>query len=297
MDKKINCFLIGAQKAGTSSFYNWLSQHPEINAPEEMKDTHFFSHEKYFLKGTDWLESFYKSNVQKPVLLKGAVNYIYFPQIAAAIKNYNNQSKFILVLRDPVKRALSAYQYFYKLGTEKRSFEQAIKEELQEKFHSAECKANFAYLDHGYYHRQIENWLKYFDRETLCIHIYEILFKDPEIALQETFDFLGVDKNFNPSLYSANQTGVVKYKWINDLIFSSPKLLKILKQLKINKIIGFSSRVKFLNWLRDWNTDKTKINNLYLSQERYQELSRYYESDIYKLSQLLNKDLKKIWKY
>ena len=66
MDKKINCFLIGVQKAGTSSFYNWISQHPEIEGPDEMKDTHFFTLNKYFQKGNSWLESFYnKKKVQK----------------------------------------------------------------------------------------------------------------------------------------------------------------------------------------------------------------------------------------
>lgn len=296
-NKKINCFLIGVQKAGTSSFYNWLSQHPQINAPKEMKDTHFFSHEKYLRKGTGWLESFYNSNVQKPVLLKGAVNYIYFSQIAGAIKEYNSESKFILILRDPAKRAFSAYQYFSKLGTEKRSFEQAIKEELENKFSSEEDKGEFAYIDHGYYYKQIENWLRYFKKETLCIHIYEILFKSPEAALAETFDFLGIDKNFHPALYTANAAGVVKYKWVNKLFFSSPKILKILKLFKVDKVIRFSIRVKFLNWLRDWNTDKNKKNDLHLSEKMYEQLSKYYQNDIDSLSQLLKKDLKEIWKY
>lgn len=296
-NKKINCFLIGVQKAGTSSFYNWLSQHPEINAPKEMKDTHFFSQEKYLQKGTGWLESFYRPGISKPVLLNGAVNYIYFPQIPQAIKEYNNNSKFILILRNPVKRAFSAYQYLSKLGLEKRTFEQAITDEVQNKFDSEEAKGNFAYINHGYYYKQLKNWLNYFEKETLCIHIYEILFKSPEVALQQTFDFLGIEKNFKPTLISENKTGAVKYRWINNLFFTNPKLLKTLKKFKVDKIIGYSVRVNFLNWLRDWNTKSNKKNETFLSMKMYNELSKYYEEDIYNLSQILQKDLKEIWKY
>ena len=262
-----------------------------------MKDTHFFSYKKYLDKGTDWMESFYRANITKPVLLKGAVNYIYFSQVPEAIKAYNSESKFILILRDPVKRAFSAYQFFKKIGTEKRSFEQAIKEEQQGKFASEEARGNFAYIDHGYYYKQIKNWLNYFEEEKLCIHIYETLFKAPEVALQQTFNFLKIDENFAPNFITENKTGVVKYRWINNLFFTNPKLLKTLKKLKIDKMIGFSARVNFLNWLRDWNTSSTKKNNSSLSPEMYEQLSQYYKDDIYKLSELLKKDLKQIWKY
>lgn len=295
--RKINCFLIGVQKAGTSSFYNWLSQHPQINAPQEMKDTHFFSYKKYSDKGTDWMESFYEPGTEKPVLLKGAVNYIYFPKVPQALKAYNEKSKFILILRDPVKRAFSAFQYFSKIGIEKRSFEQAIKEEQQGNYASEESRGNFTYIDHGYYCSQINNWLNYFQKETLCIHIYEELFKSPEAALEKTFDFLGIDKTFKPKLVNENTTGVVKYRWINNLFFTNPKLINALKKLKVDKLIGFSARVNFLNWLRDWNTSSIKINGSYLSPRIYQQLSEYYENDISDLSQLLKKDLKQLWNY
>src|SRR4051794_23774070 len=111
MQGKINCFLIGVQKAGTSSFYNWLSQHPQIEAPQEMKDTHFFSLAKYYEKGNNWVESFYNSREEARVRLQGAVNYIFLDEAPIRIKNYNSESKFILILRDPVKRAYSAFKY------------------------------------------------------------------------------------------------------------------------------------------------------------------------------------------
>jgi len=46
----INAFLIGAQKAGTTSLYEWLGQHPDVYAPEELKDYHFFTNPKLLKK-------------------------------------------------------------------------------------------------------------------------------------------------------------------------------------------------------------------------------------------------------
>ncbi len=43
MNSRINTFIVGAQKAGTTSIYDWLGQHPEIEASPEIKDYHFFN--------------------------------------------------------------------------------------------------------------------------------------------------------------------------------------------------------------------------------------------------------------
>ena len=51
--RKINTFLIGAQKAGTTSLYDWIGQHPEVHAPDAIKDYHYFTNESYFKKGVN----------------------------------------------------------------------------------------------------------------------------------------------------------------------------------------------------------------------------------------------------
>ena len=142
----------------------------------------------------------------------------------------------------------------------------------------------------------MQTWLKYFSKEQFCILIYEELFKNPETYIRQVFEFLGVDPDFKPQLTRKNETGEVKYRWLNSFIFASPKLLKVLKQIKLDTIISFSIRVKFLNWLRDWNTDKNKKNDASLSIQDYKELRKNFEEDIIGLSQLLNKNLMEVWK-
>ena len=59
---KIDVFIIGAQKAGTTSVYDWLGQHPQIEAPQHIKDYHFFTDKALFKKGIKHLEKQYKFN-------------------------------------------------------------------------------------------------------------------------------------------------------------------------------------------------------------------------------------------
>ncbi|MEP7109804.1 MAG: sulfotransferase domain-containing protein [Ferruginibacter sp.] len=296
MDKKINCFLIGAQKAGTSSFYDWISQHPEIEGPDQMKDMHFFTLNRYFQKGYSWLESFYGNKKGAKVRLQGAVNYIFLEEAPGKILEYNAESKFILILRNPVRRAFSAFKYFEKLGVEKRPFADSLSDEFNKPTKEDHFRYNFTYINHGYYCKQLQTWLKYFRKEQFCILIYEEVFKNPESYIKQVFEFLGVNADFKPRLTRKNETGEVKYRWLNNLIFANPKLLKALKKAKLDRIISFSIRVKFLNWLRDWNTDKNKKKDTFLSMEEYKELMKNYEGDIIGLSQLLNKNFLDVWK-
>lgn len=293
---KINHFLIGVQKGGTSSFYNWLSQHPQINAPDEMKDIHFFNQQKYFAKGTRWLEDFYKEKGDNKVLLKGAVNYIYNKEVPQKIKEYNADSKFILILRDPVKRAYSAHQYFTKLGTEKRDFLQSVKDELEGKFVSENSKNHFAYLDHGYYYNQLIYWHQYFSSEKFLILIFEELFKNPQQYLPEVFNFLGVDAQLQVNFAAKNTTGEVKHRLLSNMLFSQKVRSFFKNVLKLDALIPFDKRVNFINWFRDWNTKKVHNKNE-LDMETYAYLQQYFKDDTNKLSVLLNKDFSLLWKY
>lgn len=293
---KINCFLIGAQKAGTTTLYSWLSQHPEIDAPEAIKDFHFFTSDEYFPKGTKWFESLYK-NENTPVRINGAVNYILRPEAPQRINTYNADAKFILVLRDPVKRAYSAYQFFKKLNREKHSFQEAIKREKSGALTNWNEKDDFAYVEHGLYFEQIEHWFTYFEKDKFLILIYEELFKDPEVYLPEIFNFLNVKSDFMPELKTKNVSGEVKYKWLNKLIYDEKSILKqFVNKTGAKKLVPLEWRGSFLNKFRDINTKNNSVSGK-ISQQEYEQLCPLFNKDIQNLSKLLNKDLKKVWKY
>lgn len=292
---QVDYFLIGAQKAGTTTLYSWLSQHPEIGAPEALKDFHFFSSPEYFPKGYNWFDKLYKNEPSPRI--NGAVNYIFQSEVPERVKTYNPEAKFIIILRDPVKRAFSGHQYFKKLNIENLSFSEAIQREKEGKLLGRSEKDDLSYIGHGQYYKQLQHWLQFFNKEKFCILFYEEVFKDPEEHLPKIFKFLNVDPTFKPLFKTKNVSGQVKYKSLNKLIYSERSPLKVLvNRTGAKYLFPIEWRGSFLNKFRDLNTKNNRITEKMTEQE-YLWLRPLFERDVDKLSMFLNKKLTEIWKY
>src|SRR5436190_11319241 len=100
-----NTFLIGVQKAGTTTLNDWLCQHPQVYGYASLKDIPLFvkfpSREQ--LNKRLLLETPAYSGQQ--VVLHSAVNYIYYPSLLQKIASESPQAKLLLILRNPVDRA------------------------------------------------------------------------------------------------------------------------------------------------------------------------------------------------
>ncbi|HMQ48399.1 MAG TPA: sulfotransferase [Saprospiraceae bacterium] len=120
-------FLIGVRKAGTTSLFEMLARHPQIG-------TNLFSKEPQILclpqehldRQFDLLERDYPSDTSH--VLDGSTFYLYSKNALNAIKTGFPNSKILIILRDPAKRAYSAYWHLKKKsqGVEKRTFEACI---------------------------------------------------------------------------------------------------------------------------------------------------------------------------
>ena len=76
MNKSLEFFVIGVQKAGTTSLHDWLAQQPDICLPK-LKETHFFTYQSRYEKGVDWyLDQFNGSSDQ--VYGEICPDYIFF---------------------------------------------------------------------------------------------------------------------------------------------------------------------------------------------------------------------------
>ena len=108
----------GAQKAGTSALHFYLRQLPELNESVLGKETAFFMSDKYLKKGFNWFSNTFKNNANSFYALDSTPDYSYNYKALIKIKRFgvkkNVPLKIILILRDPVNRALSAYNMFYR---------------------------------------------------------------------------------------------------------------------------------------------------------------------------------------
>ena len=119
--------IVGAQKAGTTSLYNCLKQHPEI-VPASKKEIQYFS--QFYNKGYDWYLQHFKLRDDNLQSGEASPFYLFHPHAAARIAQALPEVRIIVLLRNPVQRAISHYHQQARCGHEKLTmFEAFINEE------------------------------------------------------------------------------------------------------------------------------------------------------------------------
>lgn len=193
-----HCFIIGAQKSGTTYLASLLDQNPEIQVSNP-KETDFFTG-RVFPRGLEWYSQCFQQDTDK-VLIDASTSYsaafslsdsrsqdvsISFNGVAERIKKTVPDARFIYVIRNPVKRTYSAYWHFVRAGIESRSFHEAI---------TAQDSASEYYLLLSDYWAQLEHYLRFFEEGHIKILLFEDFIKYPKENLYSCFQFLNVDSN------------------------------------------------------------------------------------------------------
>ena len=230
-----NAFIIGVQKAGTTTLDDWLRV-SQIYCYESLKDVHLFG-----VLSKDEIEKKLLREPLKyegePVVLQSAVNYIFYPQLLTGIKENCPDAKLIVILRHPVNRAISAYTYFKKMMREQRSIEEALLYQPQNDLAFSKMNNDFTYIEHGLYYRQIKVCLDYFPKKQLLVLDYDELLKQQENLVKKVFSFWGVDESFKPEFASRNITGEIKNQWLQEKLIKQSKLKKFVVNILL--IFGY----------------------------------------------------------
>jgi sulfotransferase family protein len=203
--------IIGAQRAGTTTLYRALADHPQIRGAVLDKEVHFF--DLSFEQGVAHYRGAFPTNaslalararIGGPVLVGEATPYyLLHPQVPARVAATLPNAKLIAILRDPVERAWSQYRHEVDLGYETLSFEAALAAEgsrlagEEERLASDPLAVSFAHQHHGYvargrYAEQLERWYEHVPLERLLLLRAEDLFADPAGELRRVADLLGV---------------------------------------------------------------------------------------------------------
>lgn len=193
---KVNSFIIGAQKSGTTSLHEALAQHSLCLEAPFKKELHFWSSGP----GPNSLieyENLFPFVSTEFRLLDSTPNYLNEPGVVKAIFRYNPKAKFIVLLRNPTKRAFSAWSMFHhsfqKGGQwrgidvhDPRDFQDAISEEWK-------STSRKAYLAMGHYAEQLRPFLDIVPRENLLIAVVEEdVYPDSETFLAHCQSFLEI---------------------------------------------------------------------------------------------------------
>ena len=211
----LDFMVVGAQRCGTSALVRFLSRHSEI-AMSSPKEVHLFDRPDY---STDWtpeeIDARYRRafNGDGGARVRGEATpvYLFFPEIARELTRYCPGLKLIVLLRDPVDRAISSYYFQKNRGKEPRPLWLALLlEPLRlRRPHNPRAFGSItrvcAYRRRGLYSRQLRNLFRHFDREQVLILRTRDLELHHDAVLRRVFAFLGVDEGVRIEPERANQ--------------------------------------------------------------------------------------------
>lgn len=295
-----NTILIGAQKAGTSSLYDWIAQHPEVCGNVAVKDFPFFINNHFYNKGIDHLSNIFDSyyNNEK-IVLHGNVQYIFNTVGLKRIQKDIPNPKFILILRNPVDRLFSSFNYFKKMRLEDEDdILVASIEKRKERENSNDIVIRHAltYIEHGLYTKQLKIFFKYFSSEQLHICFFNDLKENKEEVIEEIYKFLKISFDFIPNFEVKNITGKVRNNFIQNLFFKENRIRKFIVDFIINPIIPLHKRTEMKWQLKEWNTQKaTQKKDEKITYAEKKELLKHFINDIEELETMLNVELRE-WK-
>jgi hypothetical protein len=195
--------IIGAQRSGTTSLFNYLVQHPEV-LPPLGKEIHYF--DIHYGRGVRWYRGRfpYTHQLRRGVLtLDASPYYLIHPHVPQRAVRLLPEVKLIALLRNPVDRAISHYLHEVRDGREPLSLTEAIDREAERLAGEEERLRDdpdyysynhhrFSYTRRGLYFEQLRRWVQHFPRTRLLILQSEWLFRDPVAATAAVHEFLGL---------------------------------------------------------------------------------------------------------
>ena len=198
MAERLPDFLVlGTQKGGTTTLQQLLSQHPGVClAPG--KEVHYFS--KHWEQPTAWYASHYAGAAPQQRCGDITPFYLFHPQAPQRIHSLLPKAQLIVLLRDPVERALSQYFHSVRLGFETLALEDALAAE-QERLNSGERQhlQEHSYLSRSRYLEQLDRYLELFPDQQLLVLQSEAFFADPTTTWRQIEAFLSLQEAACPA--------------------------------------------------------------------------------------------------
>lgn len=202
--------IIGAQKAGTTSLYRYLREHPDVVVEPGVGEIHFF--DNHWERGPDFYRSHFplRAKVAQRAAATGHTvvtgektpYYLYHPLSPQRCAATVPEAKLIVLLRNPPERAASQHKMNVNMGLEPLSFADAIAAEPERVDATFRAMvegtapsgggpvALHSYVGRGRYAEQLDRWLAHYPRERMLLLRSEDLLTDPDATYAQTLEFL-----------------------------------------------------------------------------------------------------------
>jgi hypothetical protein len=295
MNNKVDLMIVGAQKAGTTSLNQYLSQHPQIFTHYALEFSMFADLDEYE-KGFAY---HYKKGLTPDSKKKSAhalfaakrVDLIYDIELLKKLKEHNAGVKIVLVLRNPIERAFSAFGYCHFNGMEPYTlFEDAIYKNDPHRFENEAFKKSCDYIGRSTYAENIKKLTSLFPVENIKIYLFEEMIKDLNKHLNEMSAMLSLPSfSFDTSVKFNEQRALRSRSFSKLLAPGKFKNLKIIMPVRYRVML--KRKLKSLN-----SAGNIQKNN----SKRIDENTRAYLRDVFKndvveLETITNLPVRKFW--
>jgi hypothetical protein len=255
---------IGAQRAATTWLYSCLKEHPQIYlAPQ--KEVHFF--DEKFEKGLEWYADQFRDYAQQPVLGEITPNYldseVAVPRMAQVIPD----ARLVVILRDPVQRAFSAYKLFRDQHYAEMTFQEA-------------CESSPYLIRLGMYAAQIERVFSHYSRQNVRVLLYEDIQTKADEVLASIYGFLNVDPSFKPT---------ASRKVYNSVVF--PRAQATLDHLGLGWMVRTMKETRVGEWIKRRQAFNRSPGAATLDENFATSLKGTFRGDVLRLQQLIQRDL------
>ncbi len=186
--------IIGAMKAGTTTLFEMLSQHPEI-APCRVKEPFFFASEEKFSEGIEAYRRLWRWDPSRhKIALEASTDYTKLPFVAgipdrmAAFEGF--KFRFIYMMRNPFERIES--HVLHAIGT-KSEIGGIVESDRDFSLNAGLTEAHIAFSKYAY---QMDAFASTFGKDSLLPIVLEEYAVQPKRVLRQCCRFLGIDTSF-----------------------------------------------------------------------------------------------------
>lgn len=274
-ERKPNLFLVGVARAGTSSWHDYLKQHPDIFMSVEQRPNFFGGYKdtnsEYFNTKEKYLSLFKKVKDEKFI---GESSHLFgYLNAPDQIKKFNPNSKIIIILRNPLeilRSNIDSAEGYKSIGSLVFTLRELI------------------------YYNNLKRWINTFGKDNVHIIIFDDFVKDVEKEYKNVCDFLGIDNKFKPEFKKLNYSYKLKYPFFMKVILYIWNKLPFTIRLKIKDALGKNQKKlqEYYGKIANIKEIKTPIPN---SDKKVLQKA-FFLKEIEKTEKLINRKLD-IWKY
>jgi hypothetical protein len=304
--KKVDFFIVGAARCGTTSLYGMLDQHPHV-CMSPVKEPNFFSSDvtsgplrrklsdelqaeswQQFIKGDmngrlhngyirniDDYHSLFRKCKAGQMTGEASVSYLYSAEAAEKIAAYNPKAKIIIILRQPAERAFSHYQMERRLTLTDSPFLNDLYSDIG--YVRKDWGSTPLYIELGRYYSQVKRYYDVFGPAAVKTLLYDDFISSANEVFADVCTFLGIPEFKAQAVHS---NGALLPRKGSAALASNQKLKVRLK--KPLETLGLKTHVKKLIYT---------VSGERLDETEKRQLTSFFYNDIHMLSRLLQKDL------